>query len=230
MFLLDDLLIASLMSAAAPTAAATVGPTLASAAALGGGTLGAGAIGAGAGALGASAIPMGAIDALSTTGMLSNAVSGAAGAAQPSGFMGALGQLAPNVTGMGQNLAQGNIQGAAGNLGGLVGGDNLKSFINSPSYASAGNMAKGAGDSMVQNSLAQSVMGSGPGQVKPVQPARTSGAKVPQVSDNPIVQRMYQNLNQQQQQPMPMEGQSIQPTPFMASGPGFRNNKLTPGL
>lgn len=153
----------------------------------------AGALGAGtAGLMGGGALTAGA-SAIGPT--LANAAALGGGG---TGIMGALTKLAPNAVGMGQNLARGNIQGAAGNLGAMVGGQNLGNMIANPSMSNLGNLAEGMGDKFITNSL----VGNQQPQQKPVGPGamvtrqKMSTPTKPQTDiQDPILKRMYQNLN-----------------------------------
>jgi hypothetical protein len=172
---------AGTLAAAAPT----VGPTLANAAALGAGTAG------------ASALPVGAMAPLSAGGMLNAATAGAAQA--PTGIMGLASKFAPNLTGMGQNLMQGNFKGAGVNAANMLGGENLANMVQNPSWNNLGKIGEGMGNKMAANAVTQGLMGSPQQQPQPVGPGATNNQKVAQapqqIQENPVLQRMFNNLN-----------------------------------
>ena len=206
MFLIDDLI--AMMAAAAPTAAAaapTIGPTLGNAAALAAPTA-------------TSAALPAAASSLSIENLLNSAITGASQA--PTGFMGMASKFAPNLTGMGKNLMGGNFQGAGANIGNMVGGKTLGDMIAQPSWANLGKMGEGLGDklalSMMTGGGQPQQQAMGPGAVGTKQKLSTP---MPEIED-PILQRMFQNLNQGQ-------GQGFQGATMKSWGPSPYPRKMS---
>ena len=240
-FLLDD--IAALMSYLGGSSSTAAGTAGAAGSAGAGATAAGGTAGTLAGSAGSSGTLAGAAGAgsnsIGSMGDLMSGVSGSSSAAYaptsqaPSGIGGAINSISPNAYEMGNNLAKGNFQQAGANLGGMVGGDNLKSFINYPSMQTAAPLAKGAGTQMRGN-MYESALNS-MFRAKPNNPVPLpgGGSKAPQqsqqstqqVSTNPILQQMYQNLNPQQQ-----PAGNVQQMPYQPTGPGLNKNKVTPGF
>jgi len=129
---------------------------------------------------------------------------GTASAVPANWTMGSL--LAPNASAAGSSLMSGSLGGAAktlgGSLGNMVGGKTLGDMIAKPSWANLGKLTEGMGDKMAQNMVMQGVFGNQPTQQQQMGPGaietkQNLSVSEPEIED-PILKRMYQNLNQPQ--------------------------------
>jgi len=176
---------------------------------------GAGAAGAGAG-LGASGLAAGsALTAPALMGMgagtagglastLAPAIGptiGAAAALPAATNPGILATMFPGLTQVGKSAMGGDLSGVGGGVGKMAGSENLANMLSNPSWANFGKLGAGVGDKMALN-----MMTGGGGQPTPqeavgpgaIQAKQQKSAAMPE-TDDPILKRMYQNLNPQQQ-------------------------------
>ena len=126
---------------------------------------------------------------------------GTASAVPSSWTMGS--RLAPGLSAAGSSLMGGNIGGAAktlgGSLGNMVGGKTLGDMIAKPSWANLNKMGEGMGDQLALGMLTGGNQPSqqqqmGPGAIETKQKLATPEPEI----EDPILKRMYQNLNQPQ--------------------------------
>jgi len=115
-------------------------------------------------------------------------------------------ELAPGLSAAGSSLMSGNIGSAAktlgGSLGNMVGGKTLGNMLEQPSWANLGKLTEGMSDKMAQNMVMQGVFGNQPTQQQQMGPGAIEikqklATPEPEIED-PILKRMYQNLNQPQ--------------------------------
>lgn len=159
-------------------------------------------IGGGTAALGGSVAPAATAAAGGTSALGSLSALGAgAGAAGAGGAVapGIFASMFPNMAKLGTSAASGNVSGMGGALGNMIGGRTLGDMMENPSWANLGKMGEGMGDK-----LAMSMMTGGgqPTQQQTMGPGATGtkqrmSTAMPE-TDDPILQRMFQNLNQRQ--------------------------------
>lgn len=114
-------------------------------------------------------------------------------------------EMAPNLSAAVSSLKSGNIGGAAKTLGGslanMLGGENLANMVANPSWNNLGKIGEGVGDKMAANMVTQGLMGQPQQPVPPPGPGAVSNPKTAQapqqIQENPILQRMFNNLNPQ---------------------------------
>jgi len=116
--------------------------------------------------------------------------------AQPTGFLSGLTSFmkgaSPDVYKLGSSVAKGDWKGVGGSLGNMMGGKNLGNFAENPSWETAG---KAAGE-MMNPTNPLSPLNSG-GQQAKMPPLPQSRGQAPR-SDDPIINKIYQNFNPQQ--------------------------------
>jgi len=169
----------------------------------------AGGAGTAIGSAGLTGAEMAALPASLTAPEAATLFGSVAEAPMATGGLGTLAnRLAPNLMGMGKNLMGGNFQGAGGNLANMFKAPNLANMISNPSWANLGKIGEGMGDKMVAAGVTKGLLGSpqqqqamtmSPGSVE----KKVQIAPPEQITQDPVLQRMYNNLNPQfQAQPM----------------------------
>ena len=120
-------------------------------------------------------------------------IGNAANLAQPlTGVKGFLHGVSPDIYNLGSSVAKGDWKGVGGSLGNMMGGKNLGNFAENPSWETAG---KAAGE-MMNPTNPLSPLNSG-GQQAKMPPLPQSRGQAPR-SDDPIINKIYQNFNPQQ--------------------------------
>ena len=119
--------------------------------------------------------------------------------AQPTGFLSGLTSFmkgaSPDVYKLGSSVAKGDLKGVGGSLGNMMGGKNLGNMVRDPSLE---NLGKATGE-MFNPAGGGGPFGGGGRQAQMPMPQTMSRGRTKQPeSDDPIIKRMYQNLNPRQ--------------------------------
>jgi len=114
---------------------------------------------------------------------------------------GVFAKMFPGLAQVGRSAVAGDLPGMGGGIGKMAGSENLANMLTKPSWANLGKLGEGMGDKLALRMML------GEGQLTPqqavgpgaIQAKQQKSAAMPEIED-PILKRMYQNLNPQRNQ------------------------------